>query len=78
MYSSLRQSEDSHITFLIYKLPKSKLFTLSQQPPDMKNEDVSMFKLIWDKLRIKAFRYISCPHVTIFSLLEAHAIRKIH
>ena len=31
----------------------------------MKNEDVTMFKSIQDKLGIKAFRYVSCPHATI-------------
>ena len=43
----------------------------------MKNEDVSMFKLIQVKLGTKAFRYFSCPHATIklyFLQLEAHDI----
>ena len=31
----------------------------------MKNEGVSMFKFILDKLGIKTFRYASCPHATI-------------
>ena len=31
----------------------------------MKNEDVSMFKLMKHKHGTKAFRYVSCPDATI-------------
>ena len=31
----------------------------------MKNQDVTMIQLIWDKQGTKAFPYIPCPHATI-------------
>ena len=37
-------------------------FPLSYGPPVMKNEGVSMFKLIQDKLGINAFLFVFCPH----------------
>ena len=44
---------------------KIKLLFLSHQPAVMENEDVSIFKLIQEKLGIKAIRYLSCPHAAI-------------
>ena len=47
----------------------------------MKNEDISIFKFIWDKMGIKVFPYVSWPYGAIklhFLQLETDAIRKIH
>ena len=64
-HPSLRQNENFHAQLETWaNLQTYKLFSLSQQPPVMKNEDVSVFKLIKNKLGIKAFRYVSCPHAT--------------
>ena len=48
-------------------------------PPVIKIEDVSVFKLIQNKLGIEALCYISCPCAMIklhFSLLEVHTFKK--
>ena len=60
MHPSVRQNE-----FATEVNIQKIFFFLIMSPPVMKDEDVSMFKIIQEKVGIKAFRYISRSHVTI-------------
>ena len=63
MYPSLRQNENSHTK----NKKKIRFVSLSDGPPVMKKEDISMFKFIQDKVGIStsiSLRFLPTSFVT--------------
>ena len=56
MYASLQQNENSQTFCHIGEFPNNQtFFSFSYGPPAKENEDISMFKIIQDKLGISHF-----------------------